>query len=103
MSLLYACELCSSINSHYSQQLKKTYIFMDKFHLPIYNKGRVLQGFGCSNETLQQGRISVKFIECDKKFKSVMNEVSYEMGIEKNYSNIDNHVPETERNNRVIK
>ena len=32
-----------------------------------------------------------------------MDEVSNDMGIEMNYSNPDDHVPEAERNNRVIK
>ena len=46
---------------------------------------------------------SVKFIECDGKFKSIMNEVRYEIGMEINYANLDNNVPEAERNNTVIK
>ena len=32
-----------------------------------------------------------------------MNEMSYEMGIEMNYANPYDHVPEADRNNRVIK
>ena len=46
---------------------------------------------------------SVKRIECDGEFKSVMHEVSDDMGIEIKYSNTDYHFPESDRNNRVIK
>ena len=45
----------------------------------------------------------VKCIECDGKFKTIMDEVSNDMGIEMNDSNKYDHVPEAERNNRVIK
>ena len=43
-----------------------------------------------------------KRIECDGEFKSNMDEVRNDMGMETNYYNPDNHVPEAERNNRVI-
>ena len=45
----------------------------------------------------------VKRIECDSKFKSTIDEVSDDMGIEIKYSNTDYHFPESDRNNRVIK
>ena len=37
---------------------------------------------------------SVKHIECDREFKSIMNEVSDEMGIETNDENPDDQVTE---------
>ena len=46
---------------------------------------------------------SVECIECSGKFKSIMDEVINEMGNEINYANTDNHVPDEERKNRVIK
>ena len=46
---------------------------------------------------------AVKRIECDSKFKSIMDEVSDEMGIEINDSNTDDQVPEAKRSNRVVK
>ena len=46
---------------------------------------------------------SVKLIECDGKFKSIMDEVSNEIEIEVNYVKPDDHVPEADRNDRVIK
>ena len=46
---------------------------------------------------------SVKRIECDGKFKQIMDEGSDDMGIEKNDANPDNHFHEAERNNIVIK
>ena len=45
----------------------------------------------------------VKHIECEGKFKSIMYEVRNEMGIEMNYKIPDDHIPESESNNRVIK
>ena len=45
----------------------------------------------------------VKHIECNDEFKSIMDEVSDEIGIYINYSNADGQVPEAEINNRVIK
>ena len=46
---------------------------------------------------------SVRRIECDDEFKSIMDEVSYDMGIETNYENPYYQVPEAESNNIVIK
>ena len=40
---------------------------------------------------------TVKIIECDGEFKSIINEVSDDMEIEMNDKNSDNHVPESER------
>ena len=37
---------------------------------------------------------AVKYIECDSKLKSIMDETRNEMGIEINYINPDDHVPE---------
>ena len=45
----------------------------------------------------------IKHIECDGNLKSIINEVRDEMGIEMNYVNTENHVPESDKNNRVIK
>ena len=39
---------------------------------------------------------SVKRIECDGKFKSIMDKVSDDMGIGMSYANLDNHIPEAE-------
>ena len=46
---------------------------------------------------------SVIRIECDCEFQYIMDEVINEMRIEMNYANSDNHFPEAERNNTVIK
>ena len=46
---------------------------------------------------------SVEHIEHDGKFKSIMDKVSDEMGIEMNYASPDDLVPEADRNNIVIK
>ena len=44
-----------------------------------------------------------KLIECESKFKSIMDEVSNEMGIEMNDENPYNNGTEKESNNRVTK
>ena len=46
---------------------------------------------------------SIKCIECDGGFKSIMDEVSDDMVIEMNCVNPEDHVSEAERNNRMIK
>ena len=46
---------------------------------------------------------SVKHIECDGEFKSIMDEVIDDTVIEIKYSNQDYHIPEAESINRVIK
>ena len=46
---------------------------------------------------------TVKHIECDCKFKSIMDEVRNEIGIEFNDANPDGRFPEAYRNNIVIK
>ena len=45
----------------------------------------------------------IKMIHCDGEFKSIMDPVVDNMDIEMNYSAPDMHVPDIERNNRVIK
>ena len=46
---------------------------------------------------------SIKHIECDGEFKSIMDEVIDDTVIEIKYSNQDYHIPEAESINRVIK
>ena len=46
---------------------------------------------------------AIKRIECNGKFKSSVDEVCDDMGIEMNSENPDEHVTESESNNRVIK
>ena len=44
----------------------------------------------------------VECIECDGKFKSITDEAIYEMGIEMNKENSDDHIPEANRNIRLF-
>ena len=44
---------------------------------------------------------AIKRIERDGKFKSIIYEVIYEMGIETNNTNSYDHVTEAERNRRI--
>ena len=46
---------------------------------------------------------AVKRIECNGKFKASIDEVYNEMGIEMNFENPDDHVTESESNERVLK
>ena len=46
---------------------------------------------------------TITSIHCDREFRRMMNPVSDELGVEMNYTNTDDHVPEAERNNRTIK
>ena len=46
---------------------------------------------------------TIKRIYCDGEFKNMMDIVSDELGIDMNYANPDEHVPEIERSIRVIK
>ena len=46
---------------------------------------------------------TISKIYCDGEFKSMMDLVSDELGVEMNYANPDEHVPEIERSIRVIK
>ena len=46
---------------------------------------------------------SIKRIECDSDFKSIMDKFTDEIGIEINYENPDRHIPEVERNIRMLK
>ena len=46
---------------------------------------------------------TIQKIYCDGEFRSMMDKVSDELGIEMNYANPDEHVPEIERSIRVIK
>ena len=48
-------------------------------------------------------RFSVICIECDGEFKSIMDEVGNDTGIETNCATPYDHGTEAERNNRVIK
>ena len=42
-------------------------------------------------------------IYCDGEFKNMMDVVSDDLGVEMNYANPDEHVPEIEQSIRVIK
>jgi len=46
---------------------------------------------------------TIKKIYCDGEFKHMMDQVCDELGVEMNYANPDEHVPEIERSIRVIK
>jgi hypothetical protein len=46
---------------------------------------------------------TITSIHCDREFRRMMNPVSDELDVEMNYTNTDDHVPEAERNNRVLK
>ena len=48
-----------------------------------------------------QFRIST--IHCDGEFRSIMDDIKDDLDIDMNYANAQEHVPEAERNNRVIK
>ena len=50
-----------------------------------------------------QGGFTIRKIYCDGEFRSMMDKVTDEMGIEMNYANPDEHVPEIERSIRTIK
>ena len=45
----------------------------------------------------------IKRIECDGEYKSMMEEIKDELDIDMNFTNVQDHVPEAERNNRTIK
>ena len=45
----------------------------------------------------------ITMIHCDSEYKSLMDEVNDKLDIVMNYANAQDHVPEAERNNRVIK
>ena len=46
---------------------------------------------------------SIKSIEYNDEFKSFIDEVADETGIEMNYANPDDHVTEADKSNKVIK
>jgi hypothetical protein len=45
----------------------------------------------------------IKTIHCDGKFRVVMEKVKDNLGVQMNFTNALDHVPEVERNNRTIK
>ena len=49
------------------------------------------------------GGFRVTTIHCDNEFRPIMDEVGLTYHIQMNYANPQEHVPEAERNNRVIK
>ena len=50
-----------------------------------------------------QGGFTIKYIHCDGEFRPLVNFVASKHHITMNYANPQEHVPEAERNNRVIK
>jgi len=46
---------------------------------------------------------TIRRIHCDNEFRSIMDPVADELDIQMNCANPDAHVPDIERNNRVIK
>jgi hypothetical protein len=53
--------------------------------------------------TYNLGGFRVKEIRCDNEFRPLMDSLANEFDIRMNYANPQEHVPEAERNNRVIK
>ena len=49
------------------------------------------------------GGFHVRYVHCNNEFRSIMDKISEELGVRPNYANPQEHVPEAERNNRVIK
>jgi hypothetical protein len=45
----------------------------------------------------------IKTIHCDGKFQAMMEKVKDNLGVQMNFTNALDHVPEAERNNRMIK
>jgi hypothetical protein len=45
----------------------------------------------------------IKTIHCDNEYQPLMPELQDDFGIKKNYASPQEHVPEAERSNRVIK
>ena len=50
-----------------------------------------------------KGGFNITTIHCDREFKSIMDRVSDGMDVTMNYANPGDHVPEIERNNRLLK
>ena len=64
----------------------------------------------CYRKSLQQvlrvytlGGLKVTMIRCDNEFRPLMDPLALEFGIQVNYASPQEHVPEAERNNRVVK
>jgi len=49
------------------------------------------------------GGFKITTIHCDNEFRPLMEQISNEFQVTMNYANPQEHVPEAERNNRVIK
>ena len=73
--------------------------------IPLDNrtKGEVLKALSVIIRHYRRAGFSIKRIECDGEFKSLMDEIMGKLNIDVNYANPSDHVPEAERNNRVIK
>ncbi len=46
---------------------------------------------------------TIRDIHCDNEFRPLMEPIKDELGVDMNYANAEDHVPEAERNNRTIK
>ena len=53
--------------------------------------------------TYNQGGFTIKYIYCDNEFCTLVNIVASKNHVTMNYANPQEHVPETNRDNRVIK
>lgn len=73
--------------------------------IPLDNrkKGEVLKALGVIVRHYNRAVFSINIIECDGEFKSMMDEIMGKLNIDVNYEKPIDHVPEAERNNRVIK
>ncbi len=72
-------------------------------HLPAENADAHYKALNRTLRIYNHNGFRVTKIECDGKFKPIMDPVCDDMDIEMEYSNAGNHVPAAERNNRMIK
>ena len=73
--------------------------------VPLDNqkKEELYQGLDIILRMYNKGGFKIKRIYYDNEFSSIMDPVANEMGIEMNYLASHMHLPDIERNNRVIK
>jgi hypothetical protein len=71
--------------------------------LENHSKKELYRGLDVVLRLYNKSVFSIKRIHCDSEFRSIMDPVAEDMNVEMNYSNPEGHVPDIERNNRVIK
>ena len=71
--------------------------------LDSHKKEELYRGLDQVVRIYNNAGFTIRRIHCDNEFKSIMDPVADEMDIIMNYANPDMHVPDIERNNRVIK